>query len=89
MRVLVEIYGLVQGVGFRSYVKRKADQLGIRGYVKNRRDGSVEAVFEGDETNVAKLLILTLRGPPTARVEKLSVKPIEAKEVYEGFEIRS
>jgi len=89
MQVLLEIYGLVQGVGFRSFLKRKAEELGIRGYVRNRVDGSVEAVLEGEEENIARLLILALRGPPAARVEKLSVKPMKTKEHYERFEIRS
>ena len=52
----VRFYGRVQGVFFRANTERKAIEMGINGYVKNMPDGSVEAVFEGDETKVKKVI---------------------------------
>ena len=51
VQVRVKFYGIVQGVFFRANTKRKAREMGINGYVRNMPDGSVEAVFEGDEKN--------------------------------------
>lgn len=88
MKVLVEIYGVVQGVGFRSFLRRNALKLGVRGYARNRADGSVEAIFDGEANAVAQLVLCSLRGPPLARVERVTIKPIEESEEYEGFAIR-
>ncbi len=52
----VKFYGMVQGVGFRAHVRKRALELGIKGYVKNCDDGSVEAIFEGDDEMVSIML---------------------------------
>jgi len=64
----VTIRGRVQGVGFRYWARRTATARGLTGWVRNRRDGSVEAVFAGDEQAVAEMVRLCRRGPDTARV---------------------
>jgi acylphosphatase len=68
-RVIVE--GRVQGVFFRSHTQEMALSLGLQGWVKNRRDGSVEAVFEGDKDGVDQIIQWCHRGPSGARVTKV------------------
>src|ERR1700709_989318 len=63
------IRGRVQGVGYRYWTRRAATARGLQGWVRNRRDGSVEAVFAGPEQAVAEMIGLCRRGPPSARVD--------------------
>jgi len=72
-RVTVEVYGLVQGVGFRASCARRARALGLGGWVRNRADGAVLAVFEGDGAAVAEMLAWCRSGPSFARVEHVDV----------------
>jgi acylphosphatase len=65
----VLIRGTVQGVGFRYWTRRTATARGLQGWVRNRRDGSVEAVFAGPEQPVAEMIALCRRGPASARVD--------------------
>jgi acylphosphatase len=65
----VLIRGTVQGVGFRYWTRRTATARGLEGWVRNRRDGSVEAVFAGPEQAVAEMIALCRRGPASARVD--------------------
>lgn len=79
--------GIVQGVGFRFFVAREARQHGVAGFVRNLRDGRVEAELEGDADAVDRLLDALRRGPAGARVEAVEVEelaPIGAT----GFDIR-
>lgn len=68
------IEGLVQGVGFRWSTVTEARRLGLRGWVRNRRDGSVEALVAGDEAQVIALLAWAKRGPAGARVDRVTVE---------------
>ena len=70
-RVIVE--GRVQGVFFRQHTQDTAFRLGVKGWVKNRRDGCVEAVFEGDREKVDQIIQWCHRGPSEARVKNVSV----------------
>ena len=88
IRRRVVIQGLVQGVFFRDTVCRAAAAAGVRGWVRNTRDGTVEAVFEGEPTAVERLVTLCHRGPSGARVERVEVAAEEPVGVV-GFEIRS
>lgn len=72
--VHVRIRGLVHGVSFRSSMAQTAASLGVRGWVRNLPDGSVEAFLEGDERNVKRVLDWARSGPPRARVDKLDVE---------------
>src|ERR1700757_1089724 len=65
----VMIRGRVQGVGYRAWVEYQATASGLEGWVRNRRDGSVEAVFAGPPNAVAEMVALCRHGPPSARVE--------------------
>ena len=70
-RVVIE--GMVQGVFFRHHTQEMAFRLGVKGWVKNRRDGCVEAVFEGDREKVDRIIQWCHRGPSEARVKNVSV----------------
>lgn len=78
-RAHVKIYGKVQGVWFRAHTKEMADKLGIKGWVRNVPDGSVEAVFEGDDEAVEEIIKWCHHGPPLARVDKVEVSYEEPK----------
>ena len=71
--VHVMITGIVQGVGYRAFVERQATSLGIWGWVRNRNDGSVEAIFSGEASNVEAILIACRRGPRLAIIEEVRV----------------
>ena len=62
------ITGRVQGVGYRAWTAREAQRLGLTGFVRNRRDGSVEAVFKGQEDAIVRMLDECWRGPRGAKV---------------------
>ena len=71
------IVGRVQGVGFRFAMARKATELGIRGWVRNRHDGRVEAVIQGPPEAMAQMLAWARHGPRPAQVERVEVEPDE------------
>jgi len=73
------IEGDVVGVGYRSWMVREAERLNIVGWVKNRQDKTVEAVVQGEEESVKKIIELCKKGPDVAWVERVEVteKPIE------------
>jgi acylphosphatase len=66
------IRGRVQGVGYRAWVEHQARGLGLQGWVRNRRDGSVEALFAGAEEVVTDMVISCRRGPFSARVDDVA-----------------
>jgi acylphosphatase len=82
----VMVYGYVQGVGFRFAVERAARSRGVSGWVRNRPDGSVEAVFEGDPEDVEALVELCREGPRGADVERVDVRS-ESAEGLTGFRV--
>jgi acylphosphatase len=67
------VHGFVQGVFFRDTVRRKAEAARVGGWVRNNRDGTVEAVFEGDAEAVERLVAFCRRGPRGARVDRVDV----------------
>ncbi len=84
-RVLVS--GAVQGVFYRSWTEKTAQELGIKGWVRNLPDGRVEALFEGEKSKVEKMVSLCRKGPPHARVDRVDVIK-QAPYGFEGFEVR-
>ncbi len=72
-RLKAEIFGDVQGVGFRYFAESHARRLGLDGYVRNRYDGAVEVVAEGDTPALERLLDLLRQGPRMARVQDVRV----------------
>ena len=71
--------GRVQGVGYRAFVEHEALRLGLDGWVRNRRDGTVEAVFSGVDDVVAAMIDACRRGPPAARVEAVDAEEGDMK----------
>jgi acylphosphatase len=78
--------GRVQGVGFRYALRREAERLALRGWVRNRTDGSVEAVVQGDAAHVEAMLAWARRGPEAAQVASLDIE--EAAGAFTSFEMR-
>ena len=77
---LLRIEGRVQGVGYRDWLIREARRLGLDGWVRNRRDGAVEALICGEEAAVQTLLTACRRGPLLARVDRIEERFAEAPE---------
>jgi acylphosphatase len=86
--IQINIYGRVQGVGFRYSALHKAQETGIRGYVKNMYDGSVFIEAEGDDTDVENFLLWCHKGPPWARIEQVKTTPGAIKN-HTSFYIKS
>lgn len=87
MSTLLQVNGRVQGVGYRAAFADMAVRLGIRGWVRNRSDGSVEACIAGSADKVATLVEWARHGPPAARVEQVIVLPQETAEHFVTFSI--
>ena len=83
----VVVHGYVQGVFFRDTTRRLAQQHGVAGWVTNRWDGAVEAVFEGEEESVERLVAFMREGPRGAQVENVEVET-EEPEGLSGFNVR-
>jgi acylphosphatase len=83
----IRVEGRVQGVGYRAFVEMHATALGLSGWVRNRRDGSVEAVLHGAAMAVADMLALCRSGPPGARVDQVEIMGEGVVPVH-GFEVR-
>lgn len=83
--VRVEITGHVQGVGFRYAMRAEARRRGVCGWVRNRRDGSVEALLQGDADAVRALIDWARQGPPGARVAEVRALPAGDAALAPGF----
>jgi acylphosphatase len=88
VRAVVVFLGRVQGVNFRAYCAEKAESLELDGYVQNRWDGSVEAVFEGDRSVIESCIEWNKTAQPYARVESVEVSWSEANGEFDGFRVR-
>jgi len=82
----VVVVGRVQGVGFRFFAERAARELGVRGWVRNRPDGSVETLVEGDDDAVRRYIDRLRQGPRLSRVDAVEVAEAPAKGLT-SFEI--
>ena len=77
----VTIRGGVQGVGYRAWIESQAQACGLEGWVRNRRDGSVEALLAGPANIVAEMIARCRRGPSSARVESVTDEPAQADQL--------
>ena len=84
----LSIRGRVQGVGYRDALRRQAERLGVRGWVRNRRDGSVEALAQGTAAALDALIAWAERGPPLAGVTELGVEELPDEPQEAGFRRR-
>lgn len=88
VRAHIYVSGYVQGVFFRASMREVAQQYGVTGWVRNLPDGRVEAVLEGEEDKVLKVIEWSRRGPPLAEVEDVQVIWEEYKGEFKDFRIR-
>ncbi len=86
-RVHILASGRVQGVYYRQFALKNAAELGVTGWVKNLRNGKVEAVAEGDSEAVDKFIAWCKKGPASARVDHLEVQEEEYKDEFENFRV--
>lgn len=86
IRVHIFVSGRVQGVGYRASTWDMAQLLKLKGWVRNLRDGRVEAVFEGTKTQVEEMLRWCYQGPPAAAVENIEIE-YEPPQGHQSFEV--
>ena len=77
----VVIHGRVQGVGYRAFVEHEAGRLGLQGFVRNRRDGTVEALFAGSAEAVREMIEHCRKGPWGARIDRIDQREGSAEEL--------
>lgn len=82
------VTGRVQGVYFRYATREEADMRGVKGWVRNRREGGVEAVFEGEKEKVEEVIEFCHYGPPAAKVSAVEVTWEEYTGEFKDFSIR-
>jgi acylphosphatase len=82
------VHGQVQGVFYRGWTVDTAHALGLDGWVRNRRDGTVEMLVAGPDAAIESLVARCRQGPPAARVERVDVEPAEGEQVPDGFSQR-
>ena len=87
-RVRVVVSGDVQGVGYRYTMRMVAREVGVTGWVRNRRDGTVEAEVEGSDAQVDEVLAWMAEGPPGSQVQSARVTDAEPQ-ADRGFEVRA
>lgn len=85
-KLSARVYGLVQGVFFRAFVRRQAESLGLAGYARNLPDGSVEVEAEGERDKLERLLGALRKGPPQARVDGVDVRWSDCEGRFSGFD---
>lgn len=81
------ISGTVQGIGYRKWLKYQAECVHVTGWVKNREDGSVEAVISGDEQNLDTVIVRARKGPPLSHVVDVIITPYTKHETFSLFSV--
>jgi acylphosphatase len=85
LQARLTITGRVQGVGYRDWAVATGQRLGLSGWVRNRRDGAVEALIVGDEAAVGRMIEACRHGPSLARVDGIDVEPVDLDILPDGF----
>lgn len=86
-RAHVIISGRVQGVFYRAHTRETARSLNLKGWVKNRYDSTVEAIFEGDEKDIEKMVEWCRQGPPSAKVDDVNVEWKKFTGEFNSFDV--
>lgn len=86
-QIQIIIFGEVQGVFFRQGVKRKASELGISGFVKNQKDGSVKIIAEGEEEKLKELIEWCRHGTEISKVKDIKIKWLDGGKEFKDFQI--
>ena len=87
VRIHIYVSGFVQGVMFRVNIRRKAIELDVKGWTRNLEDGRIEALVEGNENSVKKLVEWCRTGPPGAQVTSVEVRTEECKNDFNDFKV--
>lgn len=87
-KIKILISGLVQGVNFRYYIKEKANELGVFGWVKNLDNGNLEIIAQGERKNLEKLIKWCQTGPRFSQVRDLHIEWQKPQEEFKGFGIK-
>ncbi|MFY7960209.1 MAG: acylphosphatase [Elsteraceae bacterium] len=82
MAIRLTIAGIVQGVGYRDWMAREAQALDLAGYVVNRRNGTVEALIDGEADDIATMIEACRRGPRLAKVSAISQEEVDEEAPY-------
>ncbi|HVF69118.1 MAG TPA: acylphosphatase [Xanthomonadales bacterium] len=82
------VSGVVQGVGYRYFVRSNARKLGLTGWVRNTTNGKVEAVLRGSQEQIEQMLALCRQGPMLSEVKNIQLEWEEGNEEFESFEVR-
>lgn len=87
-RLRVKISGFVQGIFYRSFCQQEAEELELKGFVKNQVDGSVLVEAEGEEANLKEFIEILKTGPRSAKVEKIETEWFETQNQFKDFQIK-
>ena len=85
LQARLTVTGRVQGVGYRHWAMTTGRRLGLTGWVRNRTDGSVEALIVGDDAAIGAMIDACRRGPAGARVDDVDIEPVDLDVLPEGF----
>lgn len=86
--VRLQIFGRVQGVGYRAWTAQRARKLGLTGWVRNLTDGTVECLVQGPRADIEAMVAACHAGPPLARVTEVHSRDVSAAEVFSAFQQR-
>ncbi len=86
--VTIRVYGRVQGVGFRYFILRNAQALGLRGYVRNEPSGNEVFIYaEGEPEAIDRLIALARKGPLAARVDQVEIEEVSPSHQWQDFQV--
>ena len=83
----IRVYGNVQGVFFRMNTLEQARHYGVHGWIRNRQDGTVEALLQGEKMQIERVIAYCRHGPPTANVSNIEITWMEPRPLLHSFEI--
>jgi acylphosphatase len=85
--IKITVFGIVQGVGFRMFILNEAKKIGVKGYVKNNVDGTVEIVAQGNEEQINLITQAARKGPLHSKVDKCEIEDYDTLKIYNDFKV--